>query len=97
MNLTANQRFLSDKDKTNRATTLLDGEFPAAEALTVLSKLFDVKIKFHEQQICTSSSEEDIKMRERKIRDLQRNLADLRQQISNGNSQVKLQATIQLL
>jgi hypothetical protein len=97
MNLTANQRFLSDKDKINRETTLLDGEFPAAEALKVLAKLFEVKIKFHEEQICKTNSEEDIKMRERKIRDLQRNLAELRDYIKNENGHIKLHSTIQVI
>lgn len=53
---------------------LIQGHFSKTDTKELLSQLVQVKIKFHESKIKTSQSEEDIKMREARIRDLQNQL-----------------------
>ncbi len=57
---------------------LLKGTYSKAEALGLLTKLIDVKIKFHEEKIKNTDSIEDIKMRETRIKELQKNLYEAR-------------------
>jgi len=61
--------------------TLIKGSFTSAEALDILTQLVRVKIKFHENKIEKSHSEEDIKMREQRIKQLQQEFYDARQAI----------------
>lgn len=53
---------------------LVNGDFTGTEALDLLSQLTAVKIKYHEQKIQQNLTEEDIKMRELRIKKLQENL-----------------------
>lgn len=96
MNSTVNQLSLSDRDKIDMETTLIDGEFSSSDALQVITRLFEVKIRYHEEQIGRSAQEEDIKMRERKIRQLQQNLADIRDYIRNNGQQVWIHANVHI-
>ena len=64
---------------------LIDGDFNQAETIDILTQLYQVKIKFHEEKVKSSHNEEDIKMRERKIKFLQNNLAEAREYIKNEN------------
>lgn len=61
----------------------------------MLTQMTHIKVRYHEHQIQTSDSEEDVKFREKRIKALQRNLQEARQYIA-GNSQgkVSLQADI---
>lgn len=61
---------------------LIHGKFEAQEALELVSKLIHAKIKFHESRITNECSEEDIKMRESKIKFLQKDLFEARAFIS---------------
>lgn len=61
---------------------LIHGTFEAQEALELFSKLVHAKIKFHESKITNVCSEEDIKMRESKIKLLQKDLYEARIYIS---------------
>jgi hypothetical protein len=61
---------------------LIHGKFEAQEALDLVSRLIHAKIKFHESRITNLCSEEDIKMRESKIKHLQKDLFDARNYIS---------------
>ena len=68
---------------------LVDGQFDVAEGLSLISRLVEVKIRFHEEKINSLSAEEDIKMRENRVQKLQKELEDLRGQL-NGKA-IKLQ------
>ena len=63
---------------------LIQGQFSANDALELISKIIDTKIKFHENKITANCTEEDIKMRERKIKHLQKDLFEARNYISNA-------------
>ncbi|OIN56051.1 hypothetical protein [Arsenicibacter rosenii] len=58
---------------------LIKGDFTPTEAIDILTGMVNVKIKFHERKIAGTDSEEDIKMRERRIRQLQQSLHEARQ------------------
>jgi cob(I)alamin adenosyltransferase len=75
---------------------LLDGTFSQAEALEILTQLVHVKIKFLENKIEKSHHEEDIKMRESRIKQLQKEFYDLKKNILSGDATVHLDAEIQL-
>lgn len=72
---------------------LLSGTFSKDEALELLTQLIAVKIKFHEAKIKTAANVEDIKMREKRISRLQRDLYEYRLALKEFKS-VNLQADI---
>lgn len=76
---------------------LIQGQFSPQEALDILTKMTYVKINYHEQQIKTSDTAEDVKFREKRIKDLQRELQEARHAIARSNQpRVSLQADIVL-
>jgi hypothetical protein len=75
---------------------LIDGQFSATDAIAILTQLTEVKIKYHENKIKSSDNEEDIKMRERKIKKLQKELADSREHIQKQTSNITINSTINL-
>ncbi len=75
---------------------LIDGQFNSHDALNIISDMIGVKIKFHEGKILDSSSEEDIKMRENKIKFLQNELHELRKNIATVNPLTSMKAVIEV-
>ncbi len=75
---------------------LLQGEFKSNDAIELITQMINVKIKFHENKISKSELEEDIKAREVKIKRLQKNLFELRNNIGNSSEGVKLNSIIQI-
>lgn len=75
---------------------LIQGQFSRQEALELITKLIAVKIRFHEDKIRNSSQEEDIKMRESRIKQLQKELYELRRSWDQEKGQVSLQAIIEI-
>ena len=74
---------------------LLEGNFTQSEALELLTQLVYVKIKFHESKIEKSDNEEDIKMRENRIKRLHRDFYEAKQLIikqkqCNLNAEIKI-------
>lgn len=60
---------------------LLKGNFTQSEALDILTQLVHVKIKFHESKIEKSDNEEDIKMRENRIKKILQDFYEAKQLI----------------
>lgn len=75
---------------------LLKGSFTKAEALSIITKMVDIKIKFHEDKIHNSLNEEDIKMRENRIKQLQKNLYEARLHIEKKTKKIELNSEIDL-
>lgn len=73
---------------------LIDGTFSPIETLELLTQLYQVKIKFHEEKVKTTANEEDIKMRERKIKVLQNNLDEARSFIKSENTDFHIESFI---
>jgi len=65
---------------------LIEGDFLAADALDLVTKMIQIKIKYHEDKINNDHSEEDVKTREAKIKKLQDQLADFRKTIQESTS-----------
>ncbi|MDI1235079.1 MAG: hypothetical protein PSX81_12410 [bacterium] len=75
---------------------LIEGEFKSNDALDLITQMIQVKIKFHENKISKSEIEEDIKAREAKIKRLQKDLFELRNDIGSNLNAVKLDGVIKI-
>ena len=75
---------------------LIQGQFAPQEAIDIITKMIHVKIKFHEEKITSSSSEEDVKMREQRIKNLQKELFNLREFIAVGKTKIDMQAAVEI-
>ncbi len=75
---------------------LIHGKFSAQDAVNILTQLTNVKIKFHEDKIASTDGEESIKMREKRIKDLQKDLNAARDFILGNGDAITLESTIQL-
>lgn len=75
---------------------LINGTFSSKEALQIITQLMNVKIQFHENKIQHTHNEEDIKMREKKITQLQNNLQIVRKHIQNNGESIAVESTISL-
>ena len=73
---------------------LLQGSFSNSEGIELLTQLIQVKIKFHENKIHNTHNEEDIKMREKRIRQLQDDLKKVRDYIQSNGNIIALESTI---
>lgn len=75
---------------------LLQGHFSSEDAIDILTQMIQVKIKFHENKISVSSIEEDIKMREGRIKLLQMDLLNARKYMASQRGYIALQSEINL-
>ncbi|RXR22544.1 hypothetical protein [Flavobacterium stagni] len=73
---------------------LIQGQFSPQEALSLLREMVDVKIKFHERKIATAASEEDIKFREKRIKDLQAEWQQIQTQLQQNERSISLKAPV---
>lgn len=75
---------------------LIKGSFSKEEAINLITRMTDVKIRFHEDKIHHSDNEEDIKMRENRIKQLQKDLYEARTYIEHQNGRVEINSEIVL-
>ncbi len=73
---------------------LIQGSFDKSEALELISQMVHVKIKYHENKIKGSEKEEDIKMREKRIKQLQHEFHELRTQLMSVDQTVNIESGI---
>jgi len=98
MNLMEKQPILRDKDnKEAMKKQLISGHFSSQDALQLLTEIIHVKIRFHEGKINHQLNEEDIKMREKRIQALQKDLFDIRKEIEKSNGKVELQSELNIV
>ncbi len=76
---------------------LIQGHFESADAIEIITQIIHVKIKYHENKIKTTSSEEEIKMRENRIIKLQRDLFEIRNFIDSKKDFIDLHAELNLV
>lgn len=84
------------KKKITMQLQLLKGAFSKTEAIALISQLVEAKIKFHEQKIDSDSSEEQIKMREGRIKELQQQWKAMREAILAGSGTVEAEGMIEV-
>jgi len=76
---------------------LIKGTYPINEGLDLILKMIEVKIRYHEQKIDLLDNEEDMKMREQRIKQLQNDAMRIRTQFkTSAESALKMSASIQL-
>ena len=75
---------------------ILEGQYATADALDMLSQIFQWKIRYHEACIDANTSEEDIAMRERQISRLQHEWQQLRQTLRGNSSDMYLSLQAQV-
>jgi DNA replication protein DnaD len=75
---------------------LFDGSFESQEAIDLLTQMVHVKIKYHEAKISSLSNEEDVKMRENRIKLLQNELLELRDFIEKTPGKIKVSGELTL-
>lgn len=75
---------------------LIQGQFGGKEAIELITQMIHAKVKFHENIISNEDSEEDIKMRENRIKQLQKDLFDARQYIEKKGENVSINASIDI-
>ena len=73
---------------------LIEGQFNKKEALELITQMIHIKIKFHENKINNNSNEEDVKYRETKIKNLQKELFELKYYLDNNGNSVQLEAHV---
>lgn len=99
MILTANPHFPSDKDNKillMNTIQLINGNFSQTEAIELLTKMVQVKVAFHESKIDASLNEDDIKMREKRIIQLQNALKEAREALAENGDACSLKAEIMI-
>ena len=99
MSLMAKQLFHLGKGsknflKINMQLQLINGQFSKEDALDLITQMIQVKIKYHEQKIESSHTEEDIKMRESRIMQLQKDVAELKKNIQKRHLAISSQIKI---
>ncbi len=75
---------------------LIQGEFNTKDAIHIITQIIHVKVKYHENQIGSTSSEEDIKFRETKIKRLQKDLFEIRAFAEQCGTKINIQSEIHL-
>ncbi len=75
---------------------LINGQFNRQDAMDIISQMITVKIKYHENKISATSGEEEVKMREAKIKTLQKEMFECRNNIFEKGETIKLNAIIQV-
>lgn len=75
---------------------LIKGTYSKEDALEIIKQIIQVKIKFHEERIILSDSEEDIKMRERRIKDLHNDLYSFNKAIYAHAGSVNMSSILDL-
>lgn len=75
---------------------LIKGTYSKEDALEIVQQIIQVKIKFHEEKIALSDSEEDIKMREKRIKDLQNDLSSFRKAIYAHSGSINMNSLVNL-
>ncbi len=73
---------------------LLKGTFSSKEGIDLITQLAHVKIKYHENKIKDTENIEDIKMRESRIKQIQKDLFEARKHIEANPKGVSLESII---
>jgi Spy/CpxP family protein refolding chaperone len=73
---------------------LIKGRFNKNEAFDLVSQMVNIKIKYHEGKIRVAEKEEDIKMRESRIKQLQKELHEFKSLVLSDQQAVNIESGI---
>ena len=98
MPLMGNQPFPWGRVNKNNIMKIpiINGSFDSRDAIDILTQLFHAKIRFHEGKILHTQQEEDIKMREKRIKELQQALNEIRENLSPLESKIVLHGEVDI-
>jgi hypothetical protein len=71
--------------------SLINGALPTSQGMALLDELVRTQIRFLEKQITVHSTEEDIKMREKSIKQLQQEYNEIRKQHRQSSQPMNLE------
>jgi uncharacterized lipoprotein YehR (DUF1307 family) len=75
---------------------LIQGTFSSKDAIDLVTQMIHIKIRYHENKILNNSSEEEIKYRETKIKNLQKELFELRKYVDENVHKLNIDAEIKI-
>lgn len=75
---------------------LMQGEYSPADTLDLITQMIHVKIKYHEKKMMKQNNETNIKMQENIIRQLQKDLFELRNSIEKNSKNISIESKINL-
>jgi hypothetical protein len=75
---------------------LIKGTYSKEDALEIVQQIINVKVNFHHDKISLSDNEEDIKMRENRIKNLQNDLANFRMALNKHQGAINMNALLDL-
>ena len=73
---------------------LANGVFYSGDAASIIRGMIEVKVKFHEDKISRLSNMEEIKMREQRIKELQRIQSKIQDWLKAHGEQTNLELTL---
>lgn len=73
---------------------IMNGTFSSIDAASIIRSMIDVKVKFHEDKISRLSNMEEIKMRENRIKELQRMQSNIQDWLKSHGEQTNLELTL---
>jgi hypothetical protein len=73
---------------------LANGVFYSGDAASIIRGMIEVKVKFHEDKISRISNMEEIKMREQRIKELQRIQSKIQEWLKAHGEQANLELTL---
>ena len=73
---------------------IADGVFYSGDAASIIRGMIEVKVKFHEDKISRLSNLEEIKMREQRIKELQRMQSKIHDWLKAHGEQTNLELTL---
>ncbi len=75
---------------------LINGTYSQIEALEILTRMVQVKIEFHEDHIIHSTDEDDRKMRQQRIKELESDLFKMRKEIEKAKGRIAISAIVKI-
>ena len=75
---------------------LIQGQFEPREAISIITNMIEIKIRFHEDKIHSLANEEDIEMREKRIKKLQEELHQVRNYLTDKKSPIVLDSVLNI-
>jgi Spy/CpxP family protein refolding chaperone len=73
---------------------IINGTFSSVDASAIIRGMIEVKVKFHEDKISRLSNMEEIKMREQRIKELQRMQSKIQEWLKAHGEQANLELTL---
>lgn len=75
---------------------IIKGSFETSDTIELMIQLVNVKIKYHEDKIDATNNEEDIKQRENRIKELQKELAHIKNYLAQQGDKISVNCNVEI-